>query len=215
MEMFKGDEAAKKVIEFTLSKDHAKTTDESFIEIHKRLRDGDLATAENAREFIGDIFKSDRYDLSRVGRFRFNKRFNKSMEENEMERKTISAGDLATIIAHIVSLNNNPEAVEDDIDHLGSRRVRYVGELLQQKVRVGMTQMKRNIQDRMFHHRAGYHLAGKFHQSATPTSPHKGILYYKPVVAVHATGKCSVRNRTSAHSDSSRSRRLDSRARRF
>jgi DNA-directed RNA polymerase subunit beta len=71
------------------------------------------------------------------------------MEENEMERKTIDASDLATIIAHIVSLNNDPEAVEDDIDHLGSRRVRYVGELLQQKVRVGMTQMKRNIQDRM------------------------------------------------------------------
>jgi DNA-directed RNA polymerase subunit beta len=149
LEMFKGDEAAKKVIELTLSKDHAKTTDESFIEIHKRLRDGDLATAENAREFIGDIFKSDRYDLSRVGRFRFNKRFNKSMEENEMERKTIDANDLTTIIAHIVKLNNDPEAVEDDIDHLGSRRVRYVGELLQQKVRVGMTQMKRNIQDRM------------------------------------------------------------------
>jgi DNA-directed RNA polymerase subunit beta len=149
LEMFKGNEEAKKVIEFTLTKDHAKTTDESFIEIHKRLRDGDLATAENAREFIGDIFKSDRYDLSRVGRFRFNKRFNKSMEEKEMERKTIDASDLATIIAHIVSLNNNAEAVEDDIDHLGSRRVRYVGELLQQKVRVGMTQMKRNIQDRM------------------------------------------------------------------
>ena len=149
LEMFKGDEAAKKVIELTLSKDHAKTTDESFIEIHKRLRDGDLATAENAREFIGDIFKSDRYDLSRVGRFRFNKRFNKSMEENEMERKTIDANDLTTIIAHIVKLNNDPDAVEDDIDHLGSRRVRFVGELLQQKVRVGMTQMKRNIQDRM------------------------------------------------------------------
>jgi len=149
LEMFKGDEAAKKVIELTLSKDHAKTTDESFIEIHKRLRDGDLATAENAREFIGDIFKSDRYDLSRVGRFRFNKRFLKSMEETEMERKTIDSSDLATIIAHIVKLNNDPDAVEDDIDHLGSRRVRYVGELLQQKVRVGMTQMKRNIQDRM------------------------------------------------------------------
>jgi DNA-directed RNA polymerase subunit beta len=63
LEIFKENEEAKKVIEFTLTKDHAKTTDESFIEIHKRLRDGDLATAENAREFIGDIFKSDRYDL--------------------------------------------------------------------------------------------------------------------------------------------------------
>jgi len=149
MDMFAGDEFARKVIELTLSKDHAKTIDESFIEIHKRLRDGDLATAENAREFIGDIFTPERYDLSRVGRFRFNKRFAKSMEETEMERKTLNASDLATVVAHIVKLNNDPEAVEDDIDHLGSRRVRFVGELLQQKVRVGMTQMKRNIQDRM------------------------------------------------------------------
>jgi DNA-directed RNA polymerase subunit beta len=123
--------------------------DDSYIEIHKRLRDGDLATADNAREFIGGIFKADRYDLSPVGRFRFNKRFNKSMDEKELARKTVSADDIATVIAHIVHLNNTPESVEDDIDHLGSRRVRYVGELLQQKLRVGMTQMKRNIQDKM------------------------------------------------------------------
>ncbi len=147
--LFKGNELAKKTIELTLAKDHAKTTDESYIEIHKRLRDGDLATADNAREFIGSIFNSDRYDLSPVGRFRFNKRFGKSMEEKDLARKTVSADDIATIISHIVLLNNTPDSVEDDIDHLGSRRVRYVGELLQQKVRVGMTQMKRNIQDKM------------------------------------------------------------------
>jgi len=147
--LFAGNPDAKKTIELTLAKDHAKTTDDSYIEIHKRLRDGDLATADNAREFIGSIFKPERYDLSPVGRFRFNKRFNKSMSEKELERKTISVDDIATIISHIVLLNNTPDALEDDIDHLGSRRVRYVGELLQQKLRVGMTQMKRNIQDKM------------------------------------------------------------------
>jgi DNA-directed RNA polymerase subunit beta len=146
---FKGDELTKKAMELTLAKDHAKTPDDSYIEIHKRLRDGDLATAENAREFIGSIFESNRYDLSPVGRFRFNKRFQKDMGDKELARKTIDASDLATVVAHIVSLNNTPDAVEDDIDHLGSRRVRFVGELLQQKVRVGMTQMKRNIQDKM------------------------------------------------------------------
>jgi DNA-directed RNA polymerase subunit beta len=146
---FKGNELATKTIELTLAKDHAKTVDDSYIEIHKRLRDGDLATADNAREFIGSIFNPDRYDLSPVGRFRFNKRFEKGMEEKDLARKTVSADDIATIISHIVLLNNTPEAVEDDIDHLGSRRVRYVGELLQQKFRVGMTQMKRNIQDKM------------------------------------------------------------------
>jgi DNA-directed RNA polymerase subunit beta len=146
---FKGNENAKKVIELTLAKDHAKTVDESYIEIHKRLRDGDLATAENAREFIGSIFESNRYDLSPVGRFRFNKRFSKSMDEKDLARKTVNADDLATTVAHVVELNNTPDAIEDDIDHLGSRRVRFVGELLQQKIRVGMTQMKRNIQDKM------------------------------------------------------------------
>ncbi len=147
--LFKGNELATKAIETTLAKDHAKTVDEAYIEIHKRLRDGDLATADNAREFLGNIFNPERYDLSSVGRFRFNKRFGKSMDEKALEAKTVNADDISTIISHIVELNNTPDAVEDDIDHLGSRRVRYVGELLQQKLRVGMTQMKRNIQDKM------------------------------------------------------------------
>ncbi len=147
--VFKGDEFTRKAMEVTIAKDHAKTVDEAYIEIHKRLRDGDLATADNAKEFLGNIFNPERYDINRVGRFRFNKRFGKSMDEKELERRTISADDITTVIAHIVLLNNTPDAVEDDIDHLGSRRVRYVGELLQQKLRVGMTQMKRNIQDRM------------------------------------------------------------------
>ena len=146
---FKGDEMTRKAIETTLAKDHAKTVDDAYIEIHKRLRDGDLATADNAREFLGNIFNPERYDINRVGRFRFNKRFGKSMDEKELERRTISSDDITTIISHITLLNNTPDSVEDDIDHLGSRRVRYVGELLQQKLRVGMTQMKRNIQDRM------------------------------------------------------------------
>jgi DNA-directed RNA polymerase subunit beta len=147
--LFKGNDLAKPYIETTLAKDHAKTTDDAYIEIHKKLRDGDLATADNAREFVQGIFSPERYDLSKVGRLRFNKRFSMPVDEKSTERKTISAEDVATIVAHIVTLNNTPDAVEDDIDHLGSRRVRYVGELLQQKIRVGMSQMKRNITDRM------------------------------------------------------------------
>ena len=146
---FKKDEEATKIIKATLVKDTAKTTDESYIEIHKRLRDGDLATVDNARGFIDALFKDDRYDLSRVGRFRFDKRFEKSMDEKALERKTIDADDLATILGHIIHLNNKTDSLADDIDHLGSRRVRYCGELMQQKLRVGLSQMKRNIQDRM------------------------------------------------------------------
>jgi DNA-directed RNA polymerase subunit beta len=146
---FTENEFAKSVIETTLLKDHAKTADESFLEIHKRLRDGDLGTVDNAREFIKSIWSEERYDISKVGRFRFNKRFNKSMDAKAIAIRTITLDDVVTIVSHIITLNNTPGAIEDDIDHLGSRRVRFVGELMQQKIRVGMSQIKRNIQDRM------------------------------------------------------------------
>ena len=141
--------SAAAVISACLAKDTAKKTSEANIEMYKRLRDGDLATADNAREFITNLFSSDRYDLSPVGRFRFNKRFDKSMDDKELERRTISQDDLIQIVKHIVALSETPNAKADDLDHLAQRRVRYVGELLQQKIRGGMTQIKRNVQDRM------------------------------------------------------------------
>ena len=149
MALFKDNPAAEQAMQKTLAKDHGKSVDEAFIEIHKRLRDGDLATADNAREFVKSIFDGERYDLSRVGRFRFNKRFSKKLTEPEVSRKTISLDDVAVIIGHIATLNSTPGSMEDDIDHLGSRRVRYVGEMFQQKIRMGMMQIKRNIQNRM------------------------------------------------------------------
>ncbi|MEO8638111.1 MAG: DNA-directed RNA polymerase subunit beta [Candidatus Taylorbacteria bacterium] len=147
--LFKENPIAKTYIDASIAKDHAKTVDEAYLEIHKRLRDGELGTVANAKEFIDSILGPERYDISKVGRFRFNKRFDKSMDAKELERKTISLDDVATIITHISTLNTTEGANADDIDHLGSRRVRYVGELLQQKIRVGMSQIKRNIQDRM------------------------------------------------------------------
>ncbi len=139
----------KKWVELAIEKDPAKTMEEAYVEIHKRLRDGDLATAKNAQEYINSIFSVERYDLSRVGRYRFNQRFNKSLDEIELKRKTLSLDDLVLVINNVLKLENDPEAQEDNIDHLGSRRVRYVGEMLQQRLRVGLTHMKRNIQDRM------------------------------------------------------------------
>ena len=146
---FGDDEEISKVIKTSIEKDSAKNALDSYIEIYKRLRDGDLATAENAKEFIDILLSSERYDLSPVGRFRFNKRFDKNMDKDEMERRTISSDDIVTIIKNIIALNADPEAKADDIDHLGQRRVRYVGEMFQQKIRMGMAQIKRNIQDRM------------------------------------------------------------------
>lgn len=139
----------KEAIRATLEKDPAKTVEEAYVEIHKKLRDGDMATPDNAKEYIDSIFAEERYDLYKVGRYRFNQRFGKSMSETELERRTLSLDDLATVVGHIIELNNTLGAEEDDIDHLGMRRVRFVGEMLQQKMRVGMSRMKRNIQDRM------------------------------------------------------------------
>ncbi len=136
-------------IKASLAKDTSKTLSDSYVEIYKRLRDGDMATADNAKEFIDSIFTSERYDLSPVGRFRFNDRFSKDMGDEEMKRRTISKEDLVTVLENIIDLNNTPHAKADDIDHLGQRRVRFVGEMLQQKIRTGIMQIKRNIQDRM------------------------------------------------------------------
>ena len=144
-----GDADTKRYLEKTLAKDPAKTLEESYIEIYRRLRDGDVTTTQNARETVSAMFTRERYDLSPVGRFRFNHRFGKSMGDKALEERVLSLDDLMTTVRNVVKLNNTKGATEDDIDHLGSRRVRYVGEMLQAKLRVGMTQMKRNIQDRM------------------------------------------------------------------
>jgi len=132
-----------------LAKDHAKTVTDSYVEIYKRLRDSDLATPANSREFVRGLFEREKYDLSSVGRVRFNQRFNQSLSEEEKERRTLSFDDLVTIVTQIITLNTTKDAKEDDIDHLGFRRVRCVGEMLQAKLKVGLMQMKRNIQDRM------------------------------------------------------------------
>lgn len=149
MKLFADNPHAKDYIKASIEKDPAKTQEESFIEIYKKLRDGDLATPSNAKDLINTIFSEERYNLSEVGRFRFNSRFEKKMTPKELERMTLSLDDIATTISHIITLNHTPDAKADDIDHLGSRRVRFVGEQLAQKMRVGLARMKRNIQDRM------------------------------------------------------------------
>jgi len=149
LKAFEADSTLKETIKASLAKDGIKTQSDAYVEIYKRLRDGDMATADNAKEFINSLFTAERYDLSPVGRFRFNQRFSKPMDETEMARRTINKEDLVTVISHIITLNNTPLAKADDIDHLGQRRVRFVGEILQQKIRTGMMQIKRNIQDRM------------------------------------------------------------------
>jgi DNA-directed RNA polymerase subunit beta len=136
-------------INTTLAKDPAKTVEEAYIEMYRRMRDGDIATQDAARDFVLSVLGPERYDLSEVGRHRFNHRFHKPINDTEIARRNLSLDDLVSIVSHIMELNNDPDAVADDIDHLGFRRVRFVGEMMQQKIRVGVSRMKRNIQDRM------------------------------------------------------------------
>ncbi len=133
----------------TLAADPAHSLDEAFVEIYRRLRDGDIATPENARDHVNAILSAERYDFSKVGRFHFNRRFGLSTGEKDVSQQTLTLEDVVRIVTHICELNADPHGEADDIDHLGFRRVRFAGELLEQRMRVGLSRMKRNIQDRM------------------------------------------------------------------
>ncbi|MBI5794543.1 DNA-directed RNA polymerase subunit beta [Candidatus Uhrbacteria bacterium] len=139
-------------IEATLNKDISKTEDEGLIEVYKRIRPGDRATADNAKSLIHSMFFNfDRYDLGKVGRYKFNLRFNLDVTPEMVaveENRIIKAEDLVKIIREVIRLNINQEE-PDDVDHLGNRRVRAVGELIQGRFRVGLARMERIVRDRM------------------------------------------------------------------
>ena len=135
-------------IKATLAKDAATDEASGLKEVYKRLRPGDLATVDNAKQMIHDMFfRFDRYDFGRVGRHRMNQRLNMDVSEDPSSR-TFRVEDLVAAIREIIRLNNTQE-MADDIDHLGNRRVRAVGELLQNKFRVGLMRMERIAKDRM------------------------------------------------------------------
>ncbi|NQV13254.1 MAG: DNA-directed RNA polymerase subunit beta [Parcubacteria group bacterium] len=138
----------KKFIANTLEKDDAKTQDEGLIEVYKRIRPGDLATADNARSLIEAMFFDfDRYDFGKVGRFKANQRLGMDVPIDKKNR-VFRREDLVAIMKEIIRLNV-VTGVPDDIDHLGNRRLRAVGELAQNKMRVGLTRMVRIARDRM------------------------------------------------------------------
>lgn len=139
-------------IEATLNKDVSKTEEEGLIEVYKRIRPGDRATSDNARSLIHAMFFNfDRYDLGKVGRYKFNLRFGDSTDPavvNPEANRIIGKEDLKKIISEIIRLNITQDE-PDDVDHLGNRRVRAVGELIQGRFRVGLARMERIIKDRM------------------------------------------------------------------
>ena len=138
-------------IQKTLEKDFAKNRDEALMEIYSHLRPGDIITLENAEEYINGIFFNfKRYDLSEVGRWRFQQRLSQPAEEKISEkRRMLDMKDIILVIKEIIRLNKDLKAEPDNIDHLGNRRVKTFSELLEAKLRVGMLRMERLIKDKM------------------------------------------------------------------
>lgn len=135
-------------IQMTLDKDPARGQSEALIEVYRRLRPGDLATVDNARSLLENMFYNyKRFDFSRVGRYKINKRLNLDVP-NTLENRVMRLEDLVAIVAEIIRLNNTQEPA-DDIDSLANRRVKLVGELVQRQFRIGLLRMERNTKDRM------------------------------------------------------------------
>jgi DNA-directed RNA polymerase subunit beta len=137
----------------TLDKDVTRTPAEALIEVYKKLRPGDPPTGDNARQLVeGLFFNFRRYDLGRVGRYKFDKKLQGAAErmgiELLREQRTITREDIAAIVGHLIECNRGLHP-KDDIDHLGNRRIRANGELIQNAYRIGLLRMERVVRERM------------------------------------------------------------------
>jgi len=130
----------------TLRKDNTHSTETASVEIYKKMRPGDPPTLENAKNLMDNLFfNKKRYDLAKVGRYKMNKKLSL---KTALDQRTISKEDLVCIIRYLFNLCNG-NGDKDDIDHLGNRRVRTAGELLENKLRLGFTRMERAVRERM------------------------------------------------------------------
>ncbi len=165
---FPEDDDVGSVLVDTLAKDSVKSSEEALLELYRRLRPGDPPTLESARNlFESMFFDSQRYDLSRVGRLKFNAKLG---TEVPLEQTILSRDDFIAVIDYFLKLKRNVAGV-DDIDHLGNRRVRSVGELLENQFRIGLVRMERAIKEKM-----------SVYQEMTTAMPHD-LINAKPVMA--------------------------------
>jgi DNA-directed RNA polymerase subunit beta len=137
----------------TLEKDLTRTQAEALIEVYKKLRPGDPPTGDNARQLVESLFFNfRRYDLGRVGRYKFNKKLDgvaaRMGIELPREQRTVTREDIAAIVGHLIECNRGLHP-RDDIDHLGNRRIRANGELIQNAFRIGLLRMERVVRERM------------------------------------------------------------------
>ncbi len=136
----------------TLLAEKVKTGEEAILEIYRRLRPGDPPTLDTAKVLFHNLFfNPERYDLSRVGRLKLNYKFYRDLPEDQrpaLDTQILSAQDILETVRHLIELKNGRGSV-DDIDHLGNRRVRAVGELMENQYRIGLVRMERAIKERM------------------------------------------------------------------
>ncbi len=138
--------ATSPVILDTLDSERTGSREEAWVEIYKRLRPGEMPSVESAKVLFENLFLNPkRYDLSPVGRLKMNKRFDLDLP---LDQRTLTAQDIVEVIRCLVDLKGGKGEV-DDIDHLGNRRVRSVGELLENQIRLGLARMERSIKERM------------------------------------------------------------------
>ncbi|WP_370689533.1 DNA-directed RNA polymerase subunit beta [uncultured Adlercreutzia sp.] len=133
----------------TLDRDPATTKEESLIELYKRFRPGEPPTIDSARTLLeGLFFNPQRYDLAKVGRYKMDKKLGFTPEENDSS--TLTDEDIIRTMRYIIGLHNGDEGfATDDIDHFGNRRIRSVGELIQNQFRIGLSRMERVVRERM------------------------------------------------------------------
>ena len=152
----------------TLRRDTVNNTNDALIEIYRKQRPGDPPIIETATAlFHGMFFDPRKYDFSRVGRLKFNIKLG---QDTSLDERTLSQHDFCEVIGYLLRLQNNIGSV-DDIDHLGNRRVRAVGELLENQFRIGLVRMERAIKEKM-----------SVHQEMTTAMPHD-LINAKPVMA--------------------------------
>src|SRR6266436_6646583 len=136
----------------TLIADKVKTTEDAIMEIYRRLRPGDPPTLETAKTLFNNLFfNPERYDLSKVGRLKLNYKFYRDLPEDQkpaLDLTVLTPQDILETVRHLIELKNGRGSV-DDIDHLGNRRVRAVGELMENQYRIGLVRMERAIKERM------------------------------------------------------------------
>jgi DNA-directed RNA polymerase subunit beta len=159
------------VVSVTLRKDPVKSQNDALLEIYRKLRPGDPPTLDTATQlFQGMFFDPRKYDFSRVGRMKFNIKLYDKIDQSPLDKRTLNQKDFIDTIKYLLKLRRGIGAV-DDIDHLGNRRVRAVGELLENQFRIGLVRMERAIKEKM-----------SVYQEMSTAMPHD-LVNAKPVMA--------------------------------